>query len=102
MIAQSTIDLLRHLAGKPGHDEVKADFRQLLIDEFGVDFSALDFERRVPEVRGCLDALIGAASVLLPDGVKFQRARGLVRAALIEAGVAQRIDTLVARLLDGA
>jgi hypothetical protein len=57
--SQSTIDLLRHLAGKPGHDEVKADFRQLLIGEFGADLSALDFERRVPVVRGRLDALIG-------------------------------------------
>jgi len=59
VIAQPTIDLLRHLAGKPGHDEVKADFRQLLISEFGAELSALDFERRVPEVRGRLDALIG-------------------------------------------
>jgi N-6 DNA Methylase len=57
--SKSTIDLLRHLAGKPGHDEVKADFRQLLIEEFGADLSALDFERRVPVVRGRLDALIG-------------------------------------------
>lgn len=59
MPASSTIELLRHLASKPGHDEVKADFRQLLIDEFGAELSALDFERRVPEVRGRLDALIG-------------------------------------------
>jgi hypothetical protein len=57
--SQPTIDLLRHLAGKPGHDEVKADFRQLLIEEFGAELSALDFERRVPVVRGRLDALIG-------------------------------------------
>jgi hypothetical protein len=56
---QSTIDLLHHLAAKPGHDEVKADFRQLLIYEFGAELSALDFERRVPEVHGRLDALIG-------------------------------------------
>jgi hypothetical protein len=42
-----------------------------------------------------------AAAVPLPENVKFQRARGLVRAALTEAGVAQRIDALVARLLDG-
>ena len=42
-----------------------------------------------------------AASVLLPETTKFQRARGLIRAALSEAGVAQRIDALVARLLDG-
>jgi hypothetical protein len=54
-----TLDILRHLSSRPGHDEVKADFRQLLIEEFGVEIDALDFERRVPEVRGRLDALIG-------------------------------------------
>lgn len=58
-ISQATQDLARHLASRPGHDEVKADFRQLLIEEFGVDLQALDFERRVPEVHGRLDALIG-------------------------------------------
>src|SRR5438128_324713 len=58
-LSQATIDLLRHLASRPGHDEVKADFRQLLVAEFGVELGALDFERRVPEVRGRLDALIG-------------------------------------------
>ena len=54
-----TRELLRHLATRPGHDEVKSDFRQLLVEEFGVELGALDFERRVPEVRGRLDALIG-------------------------------------------
>jgi len=58
-LPQTTIDLLHHLASRPGHDEVKADFRQLLVTEFGVELGALDFERRVPEVRGRLDALIG-------------------------------------------
>jgi SAM-dependent methyltransferase len=57
--SSSTIERLRHLAGRPGHDEVKADFRELLIAEFGVPLDALEFERRVPEVRGRLDALIG-------------------------------------------
>jgi hypothetical protein len=56
---QRTIDLLRHLATRPGHDEVKADFRQLLIEEFGAELGSLDFERRVPEVKGRLDALVG-------------------------------------------
>jgi SAM-dependent methyltransferase len=42
-----------------------------------------------------------AARVELSEGVKFQRARRLVRDALTEAGLAQRIDALVARLLDG-
>ena len=54
-----TLELLLHLHGKPGHDEVKADFRQLLVEEFQIELSALDFERRVPEVRGRIDALIG-------------------------------------------
>jgi hypothetical protein len=58
-ISQATQNLVRHLASRPGHDEVKADFRQLLIEEFGVELHALDFERRVPEVHGRLDALIG-------------------------------------------
>lgn len=58
-MSQATTDILRHLAGRPGHDEVKADFRQLLVEEFGVTLEALEFERRVPEVRGRLDALIG-------------------------------------------
>ena len=29
--------LLHHLATRPGHDEVKSDFRQLLVEEFGVE-----------------------------------------------------------------
>lgn len=58
-VSPSTSNLLRHLVGRPGHDEVKADFRQLLVEEFGVELGDLDFERRVPEVRGRLDALIG-------------------------------------------
>ncbi|MBM3518961.1 MAG: SAM-dependent DNA methyltransferase [Alphaproteobacteria bacterium] len=58
-VSQSTADLLRHLASRPGHDEVKADFRQLLVEEFGVELDALKFEHWVPEVRGRLDGLIG-------------------------------------------
>jgi hypothetical protein len=48
-VSQATKNLLQHLAGRPGHDEVKADFRQLLVEEFGVELGALDFERRVPK-----------------------------------------------------
>lgn len=56
---QKRLDILQHLASKPGHDEVKADFRALLIEEFDAALNDLDFERRVPEVKGRLDALIG-------------------------------------------
>jgi hypothetical protein len=43
-----------------------------------------------------------ASQVGLPEGVKFQRARRLVRTALAEANISQRIDNLVTKLLDGA
>jgi len=59
MTKESTREILAHLASKPGHDEVKADFRQLMIEEFGAELHSLNFERRVPEVKGRLDALIG-------------------------------------------
>ena len=59
MPGERTIELLRHLAGQPGHDEVKADFRALLREEFGVSISDVEFERRDPAIMGRLDALIG-------------------------------------------
>ena len=58
-VSEKTKDIFVHLSGRPGHDEVKADFRSLLMQEFGADIQSVDFERRVPEVRGRIDALIG-------------------------------------------
>ena len=43
-----------------------------------------------------------AAAVALPEGVKFRRARGMVRDALANARVSARIDALVVKLLDAA
>jgi hypothetical protein len=40
-----------------------------------------------------------ASTVEIPEGTKFQMARRRIRAGLAEAGIAQRIDTLVAQLL---
>jgi hypothetical protein len=42
-----------------------------------------------------------AAAVHLPNSVKFQMARRLVRDALKESGLAAKMDALVERLLDG-
>jgi hypothetical protein len=40
-----------------------------------------------------------AAAVTLPETVKFQRARQLIRAALADAGISQTIEDLVVQLL---
>jgi hypothetical protein len=45
------------------------------------------------------DAECIAATVALPEQIKFQRARKLIRDALIEAGVASRIEALVKEIL---
>lgn len=58
-LSTTTLDILRNLARKPGHDEVKSFFGQLLIDEFDADRTALHFEKRQPQICGRLDALIG-------------------------------------------
>ena len=57
-IKPESLDLLRDLARKPGHDEVKADFRQLLVAEFDVALADVSFEQRI-EVKSRTDALIG-------------------------------------------
>lgn len=57
--AAKTLDLLRDLARRPGHDETKADFRELLVSEFGAERNEIQFEKRVPEISGRLDGLIG-------------------------------------------
>ena len=58
-LGTETIELLRQLASKPGHDEVKAYFLDLLIREFGVERGSLNFEVRQPVIAGRLDALVG-------------------------------------------
>jgi hypothetical protein len=49
---------LHHLASRPGDDEVKAGFRDLLVEEFGAELRDIRFEQRI-EVRSRTDALIG-------------------------------------------
>jgi N-6 DNA Methylase len=56
--SSESLAILQHLAGKPGHDEVKAGFRQSLIAEFDVPVADVRFEQRV-EVKSRIDALIG-------------------------------------------
>lgn len=104
-----TLELLKHLATCRDHDAVKAGFRR----QWGVrDFDKVTFNLPIP----CFDSKFElhreitavapkaekiAANVELPENIKLQRGRGLVRNALLEDGVAGEIEGLVARLLDG-
>lgn len=59
-LASETLDILRDLAQRPAnHDNIKANFKELLVREFGMDRGALDFEVRAPVIAGRIDALVG-------------------------------------------
>jgi hypothetical protein len=59
-ISAETEAILRDLAKRPAnHDNIKANFKELLVREFGMERGALDFEVRAPVIAGRLDALVG-------------------------------------------
>lgn len=58
-ISSRTREILASLAARPGHDEVKSEFRELLVEEFGAERGAINLEVRAPVIGGRLDALIG-------------------------------------------
>ncbi len=52
-------EIVVELIGRPGHEKVRALIYSLLVDGLGVQSREVDFERRLPEVRGRTDALLG-------------------------------------------
>jgi len=51
--------IVAELCGRPGHEKVRALVHRLLTDGLGAASSQIDFERRIPEARGAVDALLG-------------------------------------------
>ena len=52
-------DIVGELATRPGHEKVRTLVYELLVGELGASSTEIEFERRLPEVRGRLDALLG-------------------------------------------
>ena len=67
------LDIVRHLAARPGHETVRADVRQLLIDGLGVPRSDVQLEKQIPEVRGRIDALLGRTVVEFKSDLRRER-----------------------------
>jgi N-6 DNA Methylase len=51
--------LATELRTKPGHEKVRTLLHQLLVQGLGVASTDIDYEHRVPRVRGRIDALLG-------------------------------------------
>ena len=56
-------EIVLELAARPGHETVRADVRELLIDGLGVPRGDVQLEKQIPEVRGRIDALLGRTVV---------------------------------------
>lgn len=52
-------DIVGRLASRPGHENVRALVRDLLIQGLGAAASDVELEKAVPEVRGRIDGLLG-------------------------------------------
>ncbi len=52
-------EITTELATRPQHEKVRTLIYELLVDGLGASSTEIDFERRVPEVRGRIDALLG-------------------------------------------
>ena len=52
-------EIVHGLSRRPGHETVRADVRQLLIDGLLVPRDDVQLEKHIPEVRGRIDALLG-------------------------------------------
>ena len=57
--AEELDKLVVELASRPRHEKVRVLVHRLLVDGLGADSQDIDFEKRVPEVRGRIDALLG-------------------------------------------
>jgi len=52
-------EIVTELASRPQHEKVRALVYEILVNGLGATSTEVDFERRVPEVHGRIDALLG-------------------------------------------
>ena len=65
--------VVAELAARPGHEKVRALLHRLIVDGLGADSRDIDFERRVPEVHGRIDALLGRTVLEFKSDLRRER-----------------------------
>ena len=63
-------EIVHGLSRRPGHETVRADVRQLLIDGLLVPRDDVQLEKHIPEVRGRIDALLGRTVVEIKSDLR--------------------------------
>ena len=51
-------EIITNLVRRPGHEPVRSDVREILINHLGVAESEIELEKNLVEVRGRIDALL--------------------------------------------
>ena len=65
--------VVAELAARPGHEKVRALLHRLIVDGLGAESRDIDFERRVPEVHGRIDALLGRTVLEFKSDLRRER-----------------------------
>ena len=73
LTAEQRDGLVSELAGRPGHEKVRALLYRLLVEGLGADSRDIDFEKPAPEVRGRIDALLGRTVFELKSDLRRER-----------------------------
>ena len=73
LTAEQRDELVSELAGRPGHEKVRALLYRLLVEGLGADSRDIDFEKPAPEVRGRIDALLGRTVFELKSDLRRER-----------------------------
>jgi hypothetical protein len=99
LVATLNSDAIRdHVASRQSRGQWgPRDFDKLLAEAIPEFESANPLHKELAAEALCAEKV--AAQVALPEGIYFVHARGLIRKALKEDGVADRIEKLVTRLL---
>jgi hypothetical protein len=66
--------VVAELVTKPRHEKVRALLYRILTDAIGADSRSIDFERRLPEVHGRIDALLGRTVFEIKSDLARERA----------------------------
>ncbi|MCJ2130911.1 N-6 DNA methylase [Methylobacterium sp. E-045] len=62
--------IIAELSIRPGHEKVRALLYRLLIEALGAKSERIFFERKIPEVRGRLDALLGRTIIEIKSDLR--------------------------------
>ncbi|PKP67940.1 MAG: hypothetical protein CVT83_07535, partial [Alphaproteobacteria bacterium HGW-Alphaproteobacteria-5] len=73
MDQEQLTQLLRELAQRPGHEGVRVRLYQIMTERLNASRADIDLERRIPEVQGRIDALVGRTVIEIKSDLRREK-----------------------------